>query len=192
VSNRLSREKINYLSRQILTVLEKDDQVDFLDDPNEVRLVIVKSIEEEMRLYEAIDKKAIEKIQSQKKAIEEGSREWEILYRKYYNDELAKLGKLSDQTRLPFPFRSPRSRHPLSSELPTRSAPLRRPLTGPASRLASYPGLALAKRGCPSLPSVPAPPSHGLLRASLLRAHSSHRDVAFSYHIPNLNSEDSQ
>jgi hypothetical protein len=96
VSNRLSREKINYLSRQVLTVLEKDDQVDFLDDPNEVRLIIVKSIEEEMRLYEAIDKKAIDKIQSQKKAIEEGSREWEILYRKYYNDELAKLGKLSD------------------------------------------------------------------------------------------------
>jgi hypothetical protein len=96
VSSRLSREKINYLSRQVLTVLEKDDQVDFLDDPNEIRLIIVKSIEEEMRLYEAIDKKAIDKIQSQKKAIEEGSREWEILYRKYYNDELAKLGKLSD------------------------------------------------------------------------------------------------
>ena len=96
MSNRLSREKINYLSRQVLNVLEKDDQVDFLDDPNEVRLIIVKSIEEEMRLYEAIDKKAIDKIRSQKKAIEEGSREWEILYRKYYNDELAKLGKLSD------------------------------------------------------------------------------------------------
>jgi hypothetical protein len=96
VSNRLSREKINFLSRQVLSVLEKDDQVDFLDDPNEVRLVIVKSIEEEMRLYEAIDKKAIDKIQSQKKAIEEGTREWEILYRKYYNDELAKLGKLGD------------------------------------------------------------------------------------------------
>jgi len=95
VSNRLSREKINYLSRQVLAVLEKDDQVDFLDDPNEVRLIIVKSVEEEMRLYEAIDKKAIDKIQSQKKPIEEGSREWEILYRKYYNDELAKLGKLS-------------------------------------------------------------------------------------------------
>ena len=55
MSNRLSREKINYLSRQVLAVLEKDDQVDFLDDPNEVRLIIVKSIEEEMRLYEAID-----------------------------------------------------------------------------------------------------------------------------------------
>ena len=96
MSSRLSREKINYLSRQVLSVLEKDEQVDFLDDPNEIRLIIVKSIEEEMRLYETLDQKAIDKIQSQKKAIEEGSREWEILYRKYYNDELAKLGKLSD------------------------------------------------------------------------------------------------
>jgi uncharacterized protein len=96
LSSRLSREKINYLSRQILNVLEKDDQVDFLDDPNEVRLIIVRTIEDEMKLYESLDKKAIDKIQSQKKPIEEGSREWEILYRKYYNDELAKLGKLSD------------------------------------------------------------------------------------------------
>jgi len=96
VSNRLSREKINFLSRQILNLFNNNDQVEFLDDPNEIRLIIVKAIEEEMRLYETLDKKAIEKIQSQKKAIEEGSREWEILYRKYYNDELAKLGKLAD------------------------------------------------------------------------------------------------
>lgn len=96
MSNRLSREKINYLSRQVLNVLEKNDQVEFMDDSNEIRLVIVRTIEDEMKLYESLDKKAIDKIQSQKKAIEEGSREWEILYRKYYNDELAKLGKLSD------------------------------------------------------------------------------------------------
>ena len=95
MSNRLSREKINFLSKRILEALTKNDHVEFLDDPNEIRLNIVKSLEEEMRLYETLDKRAIEKIQSQKKAIEEGSREWEILYRKYYNDELAKLGKLS-------------------------------------------------------------------------------------------------
>jgi hypothetical protein len=95
VSNRLSREKINFLSKQILGLLSNNDQVEFLDDSNEIRLVIVKAIEEEMRLYESLDRKAIEKIQSQKKSIEEGSREWEILYRKYYNDELNKLGKLT-------------------------------------------------------------------------------------------------
>lgn len=91
---RLSREKINFLARQILNSLFNNDQVEFLDEPNEIRLSIVKSIEEELKLYNLIDKRAIEKIQSQKKSIEEGSREWEILYRKYYNDEISKLGKL--------------------------------------------------------------------------------------------------
>jgi len=96
VSSRISREKTNFLSRQILNALNKNDQVEFLDDPNEIRLSIVKAIEEEMQLYESLDKKAVEKIQSQKKSIEEGSREWEILYRKYYNEELNKLGKLTE------------------------------------------------------------------------------------------------
>jgi len=94
VNTRLSREKINYLSRIILEALFENDQVEFLDEPNEIRLTILKAIEEELKLYDEIDKKAIEKIQSQKKSIEEGSREWEILYRKYYNEELSKLGKI--------------------------------------------------------------------------------------------------
>jgi len=90
---RFSREKINFFARQILDFLFENDQVEFFDEPNEIRLSIVRSIEEEIKLYNLIDKKAIEKIQSQKKSIEEGSREWEILYRKYYNDEISKLGK---------------------------------------------------------------------------------------------------
>ena len=93
MTKRLSREKINFLSRQILNSLFENDQVEFLFEPNEIRLSVVKSIEEELRLYDLIDKRAIEKIQSQKKSIEEGSREWEILYRKYYNEEISKLGK---------------------------------------------------------------------------------------------------
>ncbi|MGA2586490.1 MAG: DUF507 family protein [Candidatus Aminicenantales bacterium] len=96
MSNRLSREKINFLSKRIIEALTKNDNVEFLDDANEIRLNILRSIEEEMMLYESLDKRAIQKIQTQKKSIEEGSREWEILYRKYYNDELAKLGKLSE------------------------------------------------------------------------------------------------
>jgi len=74
-------------------LLFSDDEVEFLDEANDIRLSIVRSLEEEMKLYDLIDKKAIEKIESQKKPIKEGSREWEILYRKYYNDEINKLGK---------------------------------------------------------------------------------------------------
>jgi hypothetical protein len=93
VTRRLSREKINFLARQVLNSLFENDEVEFLFEPNEIRLSVVNSIETELKLYDEIDKKAIEKIQSQKKAIEEGSREWEILYRKYYNEEISKLGK---------------------------------------------------------------------------------------------------
>ncbi len=92
MTKRLSREKINFLARQILDSLFENDEVEFLFESNEIRLSVVKTLEEELKLYDLIDKKAIEKIQSQKKAIEEGSREWEILYRKYYNDEISKLG----------------------------------------------------------------------------------------------------
>lgn len=93
MSIRLSREKINYLSRKILERLFADDEVEFLDESNDIRLSILHSIEEEMQIYDQIDKRAIEKIESQKKPIKDGSREWEILYRKYYNDEINKLGK---------------------------------------------------------------------------------------------------
>ncbi len=93
MSIRLSREKINFLSRQILNSLFENDKVEFLDESNDIRLSIVKSIEEELKLYDLIDKRSIEKIESQKKSIKEGSREWEILYRKYYNDEITKLSK---------------------------------------------------------------------------------------------------
>ncbi len=96
MSIRLSREKINFLGRLVLNYLFQDKEVEFLDESNEIRLNIVRSIEDELKLYDLIDQKAIEKIQSQKKAIKEGSREWEILYRKYYNEEISKLGKFID------------------------------------------------------------------------------------------------
>ena len=43
---------------------------------------------EEMRIDEA----ARLKISSQRRIIPEGSMEWDILYRKYYNEEVKKLG----------------------------------------------------------------------------------------------------
>ncbi len=96
MSGRLSREKINHLSKKVLELLTKTDSVEFLDDPNEIRLAVVRVFEDEMKLYDLLDQRAMDKIKSQKKPIEEGSREWEILYRKYYNEELNKLGKLSE------------------------------------------------------------------------------------------------
>ena len=45
-----------------------------------------------MNQEERIDKSARQKIETQKRTILEGSQEWDILYRKYYNEEVKKLG----------------------------------------------------------------------------------------------------
>jgi hypothetical protein len=89
---RLSREKINLLSHQITEKLVSFDQVEFIEDRNTIRLAVVDILMKWLKKEEEVDKAARHKIESQKRPIPEGSGEWEILYRKYYNDELRKLG----------------------------------------------------------------------------------------------------
>ena len=91
---KLSREKILRLSHLILDYLNKDDEVEYFAEVQEVRQQIVRLIEGVMKADEEIDVLVRRKIESQKRPIVEGSEEWEILYRKYYEDETAKHRKL--------------------------------------------------------------------------------------------------
>jgi hypothetical protein len=91
---KLSREKILRLSHLILANLDQDDAVEYFADPQEVRGDIVRLISEEMKTDEAIDALVRRKIESQKRTIVEGSDEWEVLYRKYYEEEVAKHRKV--------------------------------------------------------------------------------------------------
>jgi hypothetical protein len=68
------------------------DQVDFLEDRNSIRLEIRRLMEELLNQEARIDQSARQKIESQRRTILEGSQEWDILYRKYYNEEVKKLG----------------------------------------------------------------------------------------------------
>jgi len=85
---RLSREKVNLLSHQITDKLASLDTVDFIEDRNTIRLAVVDILMKWLRKEEEVDKAARQKIESQKRAIPEGSAEWEILYRKYYEEEM--------------------------------------------------------------------------------------------------------
>ena len=84
---KLSREKILRLSHLILDHLNKDEEIEYFADPQEIRQEIVKLISDEMKTDEAIDALVRRKIETQKRAIVEGSDEWEVLYRKYYEEE---------------------------------------------------------------------------------------------------------
>jgi len=91
---KLSREKILRLSHLILNHLDADDAVEYFADPQEIRQQIVRLISDEMKTDEAIDALARRKIESQKRPIVEGSDEWEVLYRKYYEEEVARHRKV--------------------------------------------------------------------------------------------------
>ncbi len=66
--------------------------VDFLEDRNALRLEAKRLLEALMAQEARIDAAARQKIESQRRTILEGSQEWDILYRKYYNEEVKKLG----------------------------------------------------------------------------------------------------
>ncbi len=91
---KLSRERVLQLSHLILRYIEEDEGIEYFDPPQELRQQIVKLIEGEMRADEAIDALVRRKIESQKRSIPEGSDEWDVLYRKYYEEEQAKHRKL--------------------------------------------------------------------------------------------------
>ena len=84
---RLSRAKVNQLSRQVVNAIEDHESVEVYRDTNSIRLVIVEIMHEELRRDEYLERKVRQKIASQKRDIPEGGREWELLYRQYYREE---------------------------------------------------------------------------------------------------------
>jgi uncharacterized protein len=89
---RLSREKVNKLAHDVSDKLAEMENVDFIEDRNSIRLEVRRVLELLMAQEARIDAAARQKIESQRRTILEGSQEWDILYRKYYNEEVKKLG----------------------------------------------------------------------------------------------------
>ena len=89
---RISRDKLNKLAHVVADTLAELENVEFMEDRNTIRQEARKALEKLLTDELRIDQAARLKISSQRKIILEGSQEWDILYRKYYNDEVKKLG----------------------------------------------------------------------------------------------------
>lgn len=96
MSLKLSRNKVNYLSSLVSRYIENNEELDYSGDIGNIRLRIFHLIMNELKIFEQIELEAKERVKIQKRTVPEGSREWEILFRKYVSEELAKLGKLWD------------------------------------------------------------------------------------------------
>lgn len=89
---RISRDKLNKLGHVVSDVLASLESVDFIEDRNSIRIEARRIMEDLLKEETKIDASARQKIESQRRIIPEGSQEWDILYRKYYNEEVKKLG----------------------------------------------------------------------------------------------------
>jgi hypothetical protein len=83
---------VNKLAHSVMDALTALDSVEFIEDPNTIRMEARRVLEELLNAEEKIDQAARQKIESQRRTIAEGTQEWDILYRKYYNEEVKKLG----------------------------------------------------------------------------------------------------
>jgi hypothetical protein len=89
---KLSRDKINDISHKVVAALRKSRDFRLKRDPNDVRLQMVKVMTEVLHTEEKVDKAARIKIRTQKREIPEGTEEWDLLHKRYYAEELKKLG----------------------------------------------------------------------------------------------------
>jgi len=90
---KLSRDKVTQISHTLVEMLRKSHNLRLRDkDGNNVRLEIMRVMLELLVAEEKVDRAVRQKIRGQKREIPEGSEEWDLLHRRYYSEELKKLG----------------------------------------------------------------------------------------------------
>ena len=93
---KLSHERCVHLSHLFVNALEDDDDVEFLRDPNDIRLRVLQVLESELMKEEELEEAIRRKIASQRREVPEGSPEWDLLFRKYYDEEMKKVKRVRE------------------------------------------------------------------------------------------------
>jgi uncharacterized protein len=89
---KLSRDKVTDMSHKLTAMLRKARELRVKKPANDLRLEIVRAVTELLTIEDRVDKAARQKIRTQKREIPEGTEEWDLLHRRYYSEELKKLG----------------------------------------------------------------------------------------------------
>jgi hypothetical protein len=89
---RLSDDKVTHMSHVLLKGLLEKDTIDITEDDGKVRHAIRRAITHQLKLGDQIEKTVVTKIESLSRGVSEGSAEWDILYKQYYEEEERKHG----------------------------------------------------------------------------------------------------
>mgnify|MGYP005848196455 CR=1 FL=1 len=86
---RLRDEKISHIANLITNKIKGEGLVEFIDEVA-ARREIKQAITDYLRLEDMVDAKVRGRIASYSRKIPEGSGEWEVLYKKFLAEEMAK------------------------------------------------------------------------------------------------------
>jgi len=88
---KLSDDRINHLSHVLFKALNDMEEIDFMEEENDIRLRMKKTLVECLREFDAIEERIQASLGSYSRKIVEGSREWDVMWSKAYDEEISKL-----------------------------------------------------------------------------------------------------
>jgi hypothetical protein len=91
---RLSEDRIYHISHLVQDMLIRNRNVDVLLTEERVLREIKRTIADELKFEDEADEAARRTIQSLSRRVPEGSREWDVLYRKYVEEEINRRRKI--------------------------------------------------------------------------------------------------
>lgn len=91
---RLSEDRISHVSHLVLDMLVRNRNVDPIQPEEKLLREIKHTIAGELKFEDEADEAARRTIQSLSRKVPEGSREWDVLYRKYFEEEINRRKKI--------------------------------------------------------------------------------------------------
>lgn len=91
---RLSEDRISHISHLVLNALVQDRHVNALQPEERLLREIKRTITAELQFEDEADTAARHTIHSLSRKVPEGSPEWDVLYRKYMDEEMRRRRKV--------------------------------------------------------------------------------------------------
>ncbi|PIE35254.1 hypothetical protein CSA56_05040 [candidate division KSB3 bacterium] len=92
---RLNRDKVIHLSHLLVDALDDKELMTWQVDKNALRIEIANTMIEDLTVEEDVDREVRRVLRSYKRQILEGSREWDIMYQKTFEEYMKKRGRIS-------------------------------------------------------------------------------------------------
>jgi hypothetical protein len=92
---RLSRDKVMHLAHRIAQALADTTFITRSANLNDLRMEIANTMLAELSVEDEVDRDVQRILRSYKRPIVEGSREWDVMYQKTFEEQMKKRGRMA-------------------------------------------------------------------------------------------------